>query len=137
MSSSFPYVTVLVLLPAAGALGAAASARVPRKLVEAGAVAVSLVTLGFAAAMTVAFKAGDGGVQFVSRHVWAQPLGISWYVGVDGISVFLVLMATVLFPIALAGARTREDPRAFVAWMLLLESACIGSFVSLDLIFFF
>ncbi len=57
--------------------------------------------------------------------------------GVDGISVFLVLMATVLFPIALAGARTREDPRAFVAWMLLLESACIGSFVSLDLIFFF
>ncbi len=78
-----------------------------------------------------------GGYQFVSDHVWAQSLGISWFVGVDGISLFLVLLAAVLFPIALAGARVRENARAFVAWMLLLEAACIGTFISLDLIMFF
>ena len=42
-----------------------------------------------------------------------------------------------LFPIVLAGARTTQDPRSFIAWMLLLEAACIGSFISLDLILFF
>ena len=83
------------------------------------------------------FHAGNGGYQFVSDHVWAQALGIHWFVGVDGISLFLVLLAAVLFPIALVGARTRQRPERFIAWMLLLEAACIGSFVSLDLILFF
>ena len=57
--------------------------------------------------------------------------------GVDGISVFLVLMAAVLFPLVLLGAGERRDPRAFVAWLLLLEAGCLGSFVVLDLILFF
>jgi len=69
--------------------------------------------------------------------VWAKSLGISWYVGVDGISLFLVLMAAVLFPIVLVSAKSNRDPRAFVGWMLLLEAACMGSFLSLDLILFF
>jgi NADH-quinone oxidoreductase subunit M len=69
--------------------------------------------------------------------VWARSLGIDWFVGVDGISIFLVLLAAVLFPVALAGARVRHDVRSFTAWMLLLEAACIGSFISLDLILFF
>ena len=63
-------------------------------------------------------------------------LGICWFVGVDGISLFLVLLSAVLFPIVL-GARAQQDPRTFMAWMLLLEAACIGSFISLDLILFF
>ena len=46
-------------------------------------------------------------------------------------------MAAVLFPIALVGARARTDARTFTAWMLLLEAACIGSFISLDLVLFF
>ncbi|MGH9082078.1 MAG: complex I subunit 4 family protein [Acidimicrobiales bacterium] len=136
----FPYLTVLVLLPAAGAVAVAllgAFAAVRRSVLEALAIAVSLVTLGFAVAVTVAFTANDAGFQFTSDHVWAQGLGVHWYVGTDGISLFLVLMAAVLFPVALAGARTRTNARSFLAWMLLLEAACIGSFVSLDLILFF
>jgi NADH-quinone oxidoreductase subunit M len=136
-SSAFPYLTVLVFLPAAGALVLGGWVRASRRLVEIVGMAVALTTLGFAIALTVALHAGSGGYQFVSDHVWAQSLGISWFVGVDGISVFLVLLAGVLFPIALAGARARQNTRAFVAWMLLLEAACIGTFVSLDLIMFF
>jgi len=136
-TSAFPYVTVLVLLPAVGALVVALLTGISRRVVEIVGVAISLATLGIAAATAVAFKSGVGGYQFVSSHEWAQSLGISWSVGVDGISIFLVLLATVLFPIAIVGARTRRDPRSYLAWMLLLESACIGSFVSLDLILFF
>ena len=93
--------------------------------------------LGFAIAVGFLLQAGNGGYQFTSHHVWAKSLGISWYVGVDGISLFLVLMAAVLFPIVLVSAKSNRDPRAFVGWMLLLEAACMGSFLSLDLILFF
>jgi NADH-quinone oxidoreductase subunit M len=134
---AFPYLTVLVFLPAAGALVIGAATKAPRRVVEIAGMAVALATLGLAIAVAVLLHANQGGYQFVSDHVWAQSLGISWFVGVDGISVFLVLLAAVLFPIALAGARVRENARAFVAWMLLLEAACIGTFISLDLIMFF
>ncbi len=134
---AFPYLSVLVLLPAGGALVVGLMVRVRREVTEAVGLAVALATLGFAIALTVALHASDGGYQFVSKHVWASSIGVSWFVGVDGISVFLVLLAAVLFPIALVGARTRTDARAFTAWMLLLEAACIGSFVSLDLVIFF
>ncbi len=133
----FPYLTFLVLLPAAGALACALLVGVRRRVIEILGLAVSLGTLGFAIGTTVLFEGRSGNYQFVSNHVWAQSLGIRWYVGVDGISIFLVLLVAVLFPIVLAGARTRESPRSFIAWMLLLEAACIGSFVSLDLILFF
>ena len=136
-AAGFPFLTVLVLLPAGGALVTALMVKARREVAEAFGIAVALATLGFAIAATVLLHANDGGYQFVSRHVWAPSIGVSWFVGVDGISIFLVLMAAVLFPIAMAGARARTDARSFIAWMLLLEAACIGSFVSLDLVLFF
>ncbi|MGH9088247.1 MAG: complex I subunit 4 family protein, partial [Acidimicrobiales bacterium] len=138
--SQFPYLTVIVLLPAAGAAAVAllgGLAGVRRGVLEVLAIGVSVATLGFAVAMAVLFKTHDAGFQFGSSHVWAQGLGIRWYLGTDGISLFLVLMAAVLFPVALAGARSRSDARSFLSWMLLLEAACLGSFLSLDLILFF
>ncbi len=138
-SASFPYLTVLVLVPA---VGAAAVALVPTRAVsrwfhEALGLAVALVVVAVAVAVAVEFKTGDGGYQLVSDHAWAQQLGIHWSLGIDGISLFLVLLTALLFPLALLGARSRRDPRSFVAWLLLLEAACLGSFVSLDLVFFF
>jgi NADH-quinone oxidoreductase subunit M len=137
---AFPYLTVLVLLPAGGAaatalLGAVGAVR--REVTEWLGIAVTFATLGVALAVAVQFSTGTGGFQFVSDHPWATGVGVRWYLGIDGISLFLVLLAAVLFPIVLAGARTRADAPAFVAWMLLLEAACLGSFVSLDLILFF
>jgi len=137
VNHEFPYLTVLVFVPAAGALFLGVTTRASRLVVEIVGMTVAFATLAFAITIAVLLHTGTGAYQFVSDHVWAQSLGISWFVGVDGISVFLVLLAAVLFPIALAGARVRENARAFVAWMLLLEAACIGTFISLDLIMFF
>ena len=138
--AGFPYLTVLVLLPAGGGLavvGLGAVRGIRRVVLEWFGVLVALAELGFAIAMAAEFSTSTGGFQLVSDHTWVPGIGVHWYLGVDGISLFLVLLAAVLFPIALAGARTRSDARSFIAWMLLLECACIGSFVSLDLIFFF
>ncbi len=138
-ASAFPYLTVLVLLPA---VGAAVVALIPRQAVaswfhEAVGVAVTVLTLAVAAAVLFEFKSGDGGYQMVSDHTWATGLGIHWSLGIDGISLFLVVLTAVLFPLTMLGARVRRDPRSFIAWVLLLEAACMGSFVSLDLILFF
>jgi NADH-quinone oxidoreductase subunit M len=138
-ATSFPYLTTLVLVPA---LGAAVVAAVPKRLVaswfhEALGVVVTVLTLAVSAAVLVTFKSGVAGYQMVSEHNWATGLGIHWSVGVDGISLFLLVLTGVLFPLTMLGARARRDTRAFVAWVLLLEAACMGSFISLDLILFF
>jgi NADH-quinone oxidoreductase subunit M len=140
--SAFPFLTVLVLLPAGAAL---AVALVPASLGErAQKIAVyilgmgaSVATLALAVTIAARYHAGNGGYRLVSQHVWAQSLGISWHLGVDGISVFLILMAALLFPLALVAGKAPERPRSYIAWMLLLEAGCLGSFVSLDLIMFF
>ena len=55
----------------------------------------------------------------------------------DGISLFLVLMTALLFPIALAASGERAGDKSFVAWILVLEAGCLGSFLALDLLLFF
>jgi NADH-quinone oxidoreductase subunit M len=140
--TAFPFLTFLVLLPAATAVVAAL---VPKALGEhnqrlavnaVGAFGM-LATLALAITIAVRFHVGDGSYQMVSQHQWAPSIGISWHLGVDGISLFLVLLAAVLFPLALLGAGVKRDPRSYVVWLLLLEAGCLGSFVALDLILFF
>ncbi len=62
----------------------------------------------------VAFKTGNAhaGFQFTSKEAWIGPLGISWYVGVDGISLFLMTMTALLFPIAMASPRVEHFQHA-------------------------
>jgi NADH-quinone oxidoreductase subunit M len=140
--TAFPFLTVLVLLPAGAAIAvalvpASVGVRVQRAAVYSLGLAGSLATLALAITVAVRYRAGDGGYRLVSQHVWASSLGISWHLGVDGISVFLVVMAALLFPLAMVAGKVARSPRAFVGWLLLLEAGCLGSFVSLDLILFF
>ncbi len=140
--SSFPFLTTLVLIPAGMAV---VLAILPKDLGERRlriasqvvGLAGALATLALAIAITIRFNVHDAGYQMVSNHVWIRALGVSWYLGIDGISLFLVLLAALLFPVALVGARTRTNLRSYMAWMLFLESVCIGSFISLDLVLFF
>ncbi|MGA2521054.1 MAG: NADH-quinone oxidoreductase subunit M [Acidimicrobiales bacterium] len=140
--TTFPYLTVLILLPAGAAVLAAVvpksvGAQLQRRLVMAVGLAGSVATLALAITIALRYQAGNGGFRLVSQHVWASSLGISWHLGVDGISVFLILMAAVLFPLALLSGKIDRHPRSFVAWLLVLEAGCMGSFVSLDLVMFF
>jgi NADH-quinone oxidoreductase subunit M len=133
----FPILTSIVLLPA---LGAVVVTLVPRGRPDV-AKGVGLLASCLVAILCVvllgAFEKGEAGFQFVSEHGWIDEFGASWILGVDGISLFLVLLTGVLFPIALAGADVDHDVKPYVAWMLLLEAGCMGSFLSLDLLLFF
>jgi len=141
MSHTVPFLTLLVLLPGVGALvlGLLGLTRnVSRDLTDAIAIIVSLATTVIAVSTLVAMKVHFGGYQLVTNHIYSgTALGVRWYLGVDGISIFLVLLAAVLFPLVLLIGRNRVNSRSYFAWMLLLEAAVMGSFLSLDLIVFF
>ncbi len=134
---AFPYLTALVLLPAAAALLVLLLPRSARALIRTVGLAASIGVLGIAAAVLAEFRSGVGGYQMTSSHEWISSFGISWNLGVDGISLFLVLLSSVIFPLTLAGASERENPKAFTVWVLLLEAGCLGSFLSLDLLLFY
>ncbi len=136
-TAAFPYLTTLVLLPAGAALVVGLLPSAQRRLVQIVGVVASLAVLGVAVAAAVEFASGYGGYQFVSSHQWIPALGISWSLGMDGISLFLVLMTALLFPIALAASGERAGDKSFVAWVLVLEAGCLGSFLALDLLLFF
>ena len=141
MHHTVPFLTLLVLLPAVGAgvlalLGL--DRRLPRQVPYVVALVTSVVTLGFAIAALVAMKVHEGGFQLVSDHQYTgSSLGVHWYLGIDGISLFLVLLTAVLFPLTIVVGRNRENARVYFAWILLLEAAVMGSFLSLDLLVFF
>jgi NADH-quinone oxidoreductase subunit M len=136
-----PFLTLLILLPALGGSALALLGLGGRLSKEAGdwlAVLVSLATLVIAVLALVTMKVHFGGFQLVSDHTYTgDTLGIRWYLGIDGISVFLVLLTAVLFPLVLVTGQNKPKPGAYAAWMLLLEAAVMGSFLSLDLIVFF
>jgi len=136
-NGSFPYLPLLLGLPFLTAAIVGLLHSHSKQVVRWVGLIGSLATLGVAIAMVVAFDPSDGGYQFVTQHAWASSLGISWLTGVDGISLFLIVLTALVVPIALLGASETRRTRPFIAWMLLLEAGCIGSFISLDLILFF
>ena len=92
---------------------------------------VSLVVLG-------RFDQGDAGFQMVEHATWVKDVGLQYLVGIDGISIWMVLLTTFLFPVAvLASWKIDKDVRLYMGAMLALETAVLGSFVSLDLLLFF
>jgi NADH-quinone oxidoreductase subunit M len=133
----FPILTVIVLLPAAGALLVAVLPRSRPELLKAAAVLVSIAAAALGGWMLVEFQTGATGFQFVSQHAWIADLGISWHLGVDGISLFLVVLTLVLFPISMLATDPGHDPKPYYAWLLLLEAGCLGTFLALDLFVFF
>ncbi|HWG74173.1 MAG TPA: NADH-quinone oxidoreductase subunit M [Acidimicrobiales bacterium] len=132
----YPILNVLIFLPLAGAVVVMAIPAARADLARYIGVGFAVVELGFVVDLVVQFKT-VAGFQFVSNHSWISAFGISWHLGVDGISLFLVAMTALLFPIAMAGPRVASNPRSFMGWMLVLEAGCIATFVAMDLFVFF
>ncbi|HSB89461.1 MAG TPA: NADH-quinone oxidoreductase subunit M [Anaerolineales bacterium] len=99
---------------------------------------VSLIPLAFSIWLWAAYNAGGPGYQFVENAVWYSAIGSRYHLGVDGISVAMVLLTTLLAPLALLISwSVKENVRAYMALFLLLETGMLGVFLSLDLLLFF
>ena len=134
---SFPILSALILLPLIGSVLVMVMSNRRPEYTKMVAILFSVGIGAMSLWMLAKFDTSDSGFQFVSQHEWIASWGISWNLGVDGISLFLVVLTGILFPLVIAGIDPHHDEKRYFAWLLLLEAGVMGSFLSLDLFLFF
>lgn len=133
-------VTVLILLPVIGAATAVVYSLTPgARESHHRWIALGFTSIAFLISLLLIKGAGGAGFQFEENYSWIGAINARYHVGVDGISLWLVLLTTLLMPIAILSSWTAitKRPLTYYVLMLLLESAMIGVFVSLDLLLFY
>jgi NADH-quinone oxidoreductase subunit M len=140
---TFPVLSSLIALPVIGAVlllfvrgtDDEQTARLARQV----ALVISVLVFAETLLMWSRFNPASADFQFVERHAWIPAFGISYAIGVDGISLFLLVLTAFLTPIALLSSweSVHKQMKAFCIFVLLLESAMMGVFVSLDLFLFY
>jgi NADH-quinone oxidoreductase subunit M len=135
----FPALTILTFLPIAGALVMLLFVRGRPRAYKTAALVTSLIGLALAIYLAVRFDAGATGFQFQEDYDWIASLGISYHLGVDGISLVLLLLTALLSVLAILGSWNSIKDRglAFFISLLVLETGMIGVFVAMDLFLFY
>ncbi|MGZ3694370.1 MAG: complex I subunit 4 family protein [Bdellovibrionota bacterium] len=117
-------------------------ALIPTKLENAvrwvaflGSAAIFLLSL----VMYKSFDIGNAGLQMISQGTWLPQIGARYALGIDGISLYLVLLTTFLIPIIVLSAwhAVEKDIKKYLFFMFLLESTILGAFLALDLFLFY
>ena len=150
---TIPWLTILALLPAVGAV-VLIFTRV--KAAKQVALAISLITLAFALMVAAQFKIGSG-MQLVEQVPWIKPLGAYYALGLDGLGLTLVLLVVIITPVVIiaswrdfdptadadtgpAGAATiapKYDARVFFALVLAVQSCALYLFLATDVFLFY
>jgi NADH-quinone oxidoreductase subunit M len=137
----FPILTSLIALPIFGALALlfVRDDEAHRGTIQRIAFVVSALVFAETLLLWSRFNAATADFQFVERHDWIPSFGISYAVGVDGISLLLLVLTGFLTPLALLSSweSVRIHTRSFCMFVLFLESAMLGVFVSIDLFLFY
>ena len=137
---SFPYLTTIVFLPLAGAIIIALFSGGRPKLTKYLAAFFTLIPLVLALILFANFDRAAGAqvFQFAEKTLWIAPLRAYYHLGVDGLSLPLVVLTAFLgFIVVLISWKIGLRVREYFAWLLLLETSILGVFSSLDLLLFF
>ncbi len=134
--------TSMGALPLLGALLIALLPAANTKLIKQAAFAVSLLVAGVGFAAAFGFDRSVTEFQYVERFSWIPALGINYQLGVDGVSLILILLSVILVPIViLAGWNESENGRfsvkTFYVLILILETMMIGVFAATDVFLFY
>jgi NADH-quinone oxidoreductase subunit M len=141
---SDPMLSFIVFLPLAGALlvllaGGRGDDHDRGPLVRRLALATSLLTFAATLVLWWRFDPSVAAYQFEERHAWIPVFGIQYYLGVDGISLLLIVLTGFLTPLAQLSSwdSVHKNVKAFAFFLLALESAMLGVFASIDLFLFY
>lgn len=133
--------TILILLPAFGAIAVVGHQMFWKEESQLKWVTLGFTLVNFAISLLMLGKhtASANGFYFEKNIPWIKAINTNYHVGVDGLSVWLLILTTFIMPIAILSTWHAVEKRhaAFYAFLLLLESAMIGVFVSLDLLVFY
>jgi NADH-quinone oxidoreductase subunit M len=130
--------TALIFVPLLGAFGVLMQSE--EKVIWLSAFIFSLIPLALSFYLLFDFQPHVAGYQFVERYNWIPQFGISYHVGVDGISLFLVLLTTILISLSLlysGGGDIEVRAREFCFMMLVLETGLLGTLLALDVFLFY
>ncbi|MFO0701696.1 MAG: NADH-quinone oxidoreductase subunit M [Nitrospira sp.] len=134
--TGFPWLTLLIVLPL---LGTAAVFIVKDASVRFTALAVTVADLLISLPLWWLFDASSGQMQFLESAAWIPALSINYRLGLDGVSLPLVIMTTILMPLCvlISWHAIETRLRSFMAMLLIMEGAMIGVFAALDFVLFY
>jgi NADH-quinone oxidoreductase subunit M len=142
--NGLPLLSIAILLPIIGSvllLFVSNRDGAKNALVRNLTLAISLVTFAVTLLLWAGFDAAAGApaFQFVERHAWIPAFGIEYYVGIDGLSLMLLVLTGFLTPIALLSSweGVEKHVKEFSIFMLLLEASMLGVFSALDVFLFY
>lgn len=131
-------ITALTLIPLVGAIIVAGIERERNTLARLVGFGFTLLALTLALTLWARFDSSSADLQFVERHAWAPSLGAEYFVGMDGLSLLLVILTCLVIPFALVTAcKFERASNTYIALMLCLECGLIGTFTALNFFHWF
>ncbi|MDI6783876.1 MAG: NADH-quinone oxidoreductase subunit M, partial [bacterium] len=136
---NLPILSLITFLPLFGVIILLCIPREKYTAIKLTAFLVSVVTFLVSLPLFFYFRIDTPEMQFVERYPWIEAIGASYHLGIDGISLFLVLLTTFLSASSILSSWTAitEKVKGYYACLLLLETGMLGVFVSLDLLLFY
>jgi NADH-quinone oxidoreductase subunit M len=133
-----PYLSIIVFLPVVGAIVVALLPHLETRTIKRIAATFTFAVFALSIGLFCGFDRDVGGIQFQEKVSWIPQIDVHYFLGVDGLSLPLVLLTAMLgFLAVLVSWKIELRPREYFAWLLLLETSILGVFCSLDLLLFF
>ena len=135
---SDPYLSIIVFLPLVGAIVVALLPKADPRRIKLTSAAFTLATFALSLAIFAMFDRSIPGAQFVEKTSWIPPINAQYFLGVDGLSLPLLILTTLLgFIAVLVSWKINLRAREYFVALLFLETGILGVFTSLDLLLFF
>jgi NADH-quinone oxidoreductase subunit M len=136
--NAFPFISILTFLPLVGGVILAGLKAEQKQLARGLGLACSLLSLALTIIIWQHFDASSGDLQSEPTHDWIPTLGVRYHVGIDGLSLLMVLLSAVVVPMAmLASWRINERVPLYFALVLFLEAGLFGTFTALNFFHWF
>ncbi|MCR4287840.1 MAG: NADH-quinone oxidoreductase subunit M [Deltaproteobacteria bacterium] len=138
-AAGLPILTLLIFIPLIGAAALLFFPGERKDGIRSFALIVSLVNFFLSLWLLNGFDSSTHLMQFTERRQWIPGIGVDYFIGIDGISLLLILLTTLLSSVSILCSWTAVEDRVkeFMMHLLILETGMIGVFVSLDMVLFF
>ena len=134
-----PILSIILFLPLIGGIALLFWKNAEQSKIRNAAFLIALVDFLLSTALYVWFDPSTADPQFVEQHSWIASLGVEYFIGIDGLSLFLVLLTTFLTPLCvlISWNDIRAKIKQFYALLLILETGILGVFVAFDVFLFY
>ena len=131
--------SLMIFIPLLGMVAVLLLPRESEELIKRVALLFTLIPLALAVYLFISYDRSNGGTQYAVNAPWIPAFNIQYHIGIDGLSVTLLLLTALLGPICVIASwrNIEKGIKAYMALFLLLETGMIGFFASLDLFLFY